>query len=78
MGKRNPAVLRLRGRHLTFIIFGGVIYILADKSDDKSIDALHHEQTISGKEMHPLITFMVIALWLLIQQAPLVGVYSDA
>ena len=31
-----------------------------------AIDAIHHEQAISGKEMHPLITFMVIALWLLI------------
>ena len=27
---------------------------------------LHHEQMIPGKKMHPLITFMAIALWLLI------------
>ena len=28
---------------------------------------LHHEQTISGEEMHTLITFIYLALWLLIQ-----------
>ena len=32
MGKGNPSVLRLRGRCLIFIIFGGVIYVLADNS----------------------------------------------
>ena len=32
MRKGNPSVLRLWGRCLIFIIFGGMIYVLADKS----------------------------------------------
>ena len=31
-GSLNPSVLKVMGRCLIFIIFGGVIYVLADKS----------------------------------------------